>query len=65
MLKRTCEVLTSNLDRVYTKIFLSRVAMVGWSIWKARNEFIFQNSPIVTKLIAVKDGTSLGGNTSC
>lgn len=34
--------------------FLSRVAMLGWSIWKARNEKIFQGTPIMDRSIGIR-----------
>lgn len=34
--------------------FVSKVAMTSWSIWKARNEFVFQQTPVVVKNIAIR-----------
>lgn len=34
--------------------FISKVAMTGWSIWKAGNEFIFQQTPVVVNNIAAR-----------
>lgn len=41
-------------DKASNKKFLGTAAMAGWSIWKARNEAIFQGTPISFKSIALK-----------
>lgn len=44
----------SNLGKNIIRTILSRAAMLGWCIWKARNEFIFQSLSVVVKSIALK-----------
>lgn len=46
--------LNSNQQTSDIKTFFSRVDMDSWSMWKARNEFIFQGTPFSVKSIALK-----------
>lgn len=46
--------MSSNLGKNNIRTTLSRAAMLGWCIWKARNEFIFQSLPVVAKNIALR-----------